>query len=157
MVDLYIEKKPAVLSAITSIYQNVGSSLELQELYKLLIEELIAITGCDACAILDIKDKQISHRAEKGFVKVMGSQPLTVNMPTFNQIITSKKGIYKNSLICCPIIMDNQVIGFVLLTAKEKNTFDSNHFDCVNQLANEISVILQRRLDLIIVKLKAFL
>lgn len=51
-----------------------------------------------------------------------------------------KDGIRSN--LTCPVHYDNKTIGFIFFSSAQKNTYDLKHIEIFQQIANEISVII---------------
>ena len=165
MIDSQTEKKLKILSAVSELHQSLGAHLELEEVGAILVDTLSNITNCEACAILLTEGDKVSILAERGFVSSFGSISLSADMPAIKQIIETKKPIFSNdletdsalsscvpagcrakSLICVPIIINNEVKGIIHLDSFEKNAFDEEDLNFVELLAKETAIAIERSL-----------
>lgn len=156
------EKEFLILSAIARIHKSIGAALEIDEVGKILVNELTSILKCNACAFLLIECDTVKVIAEKGFNKRLGDIELTPELSVLQHIINTKQSIYINdlynssisgcvpkgcemeSLICAPVIVDNEVKGIIHLDATRKNAFSEEDLKFVEILASEISVAVKR-------------
>jgi len=165
MTDSQIEKKLKILSAVSELHQSLGAHLELGEVGAILVDTLSNITNCEACAILLIEGDKISILAERGFISSFGSINLSTNMPAIRRIIETKKPIFSNdlemdsalasciptgcrakSLLCVPVLINNEVKGIIYLDSFEKNAFDEEDLNFVQLLAKETAIAIERSL-----------
>jgi diguanylate cyclase (GGDEF)-like protein len=152
------------LTAIIRIHHSFGSNLDLAEISRIAVRELVAIVGCDACAVLLIEDDEVKIMAESGFSRLFGQMKLTTRMLSIKYIISTKQCVFSgdvinspaalcvpggysiNSLICAPIIVKNEVIGIIHLDSSRKNAFDKEHLEFVELLTNEVAIAIERAL-----------
>ena len=165
MTDSLIEKKLKTLSAISGLHQRIGAHLDLEEVGGILVDTLSNITNCEACAILLIEGDKVSILAERGFIGSFGSINLSTDMPAIRQIIETKKPIFSNdlekddalagcvpagcrakSLLCVPVLINNEVKGILHLDSFEKNAFDEEDLNFVQLLAKETAIAIERSL-----------
>ncbi len=158
------EKELKTLSAIARIHKSIGATLELDEVGRILVNELTGILNCNACALLIIECDSIKVVAEKGFQKMLGDIELTPELPAIKYIMTTKQSIYANdlsnsnmsscvpteckmnSLICAPVIVDDEVKGIIHLDSSEKGAFTEEDLQFIEVLAKEISIAVKRSL-----------
>ncbi|MCX7793624.1 MAG: sensor domain-containing diguanylate cyclase [Thermodesulfovibrionales bacterium] len=156
------EKEYLILSAIARIHKSIGATLELEEVAHILVNELTNILNCNACAFLLLECESIRVVAEKGFKKMLGNIELTPDFPAIRHIINTKKSIYTNdlnnslvascvpqgcemqSIICTPVIVDDQVKGIIHIDAASKGAFSEEDLQFVEILASEISIAVKR-------------
>ena len=156
------EKELAKLRAITRIHHSMGSSLELDEISHIVVRELIDIVHCDACALMLIEGDKVRILAERGFSKTFGETELSTYMPAVKQIVDTKQAIFTgdvinssaascvphgcamSSLICVPVISNDEVKGIIHLDSSRKNAFDRDDLEFVDLLAKEISIDIER-------------
>jgi len=156
------EKELKKLRAITSIHYSIGALLELTEIARIVVRELINIVNCDGCAILLIEDDKVKILAEKGFSQTFGEISFSSDTPAIKHVVTTKQAIFTgdilassaascvprgcqmNSLICAPIIVSNQVKGIIHLDASRKNAFAKEDLTLVELLAKEASIAMER-------------
>ncbi|MBM3156872.1 MAG: sensor domain-containing diguanylate cyclase [Chloroflexi bacterium] len=152
------------MTAIIRIHHSFGSNLELDEISRIAVRDLVDIVGCDACAILLIEGNDIKILAERGFSKTLGQMKLTTDTPAIKYIMATRQSIFTGdvldspaaacvpagcsmrSLICAPIIVKNEVTGIIHLDSSRKNAFDKDHLEFVELLANEIAIAIERSL-----------
>lgn len=158
------EKEFLIVSSIARIHKSIGATLELDEVGKILVNELTSILNCNACAFLMIECDEVRVIAEKGFQKVLGDIELSPDLPAIQHIINTKKSIYTNdlgnspvsscvpkgcemkSLICAPVIVDDEVKGIIHLDSAQRGAFTEEDLQFVEVLAKEISVAVKRSL-----------
>ena len=160
-----VEKQLKILSAIMHIHQSIGANLELDEIGRVLVGELIAIIPCDGCAILLFDGEKVGILAERGFQVMLGGKAFTTEMPTLQHIISTKQSIYTGdirtstmsscvpedcvmrSIICTPIIVSDEVVGIIHLDAKAQDVFTEEDLHFVEVLAKEISLAVARSMQ----------
>ncbi|MBN2218701.1 MAG: sensor domain-containing diguanylate cyclase [Kosmotogaceae bacterium] len=156
------EKELAKLKAITRIHHSVGSSLELEEISRILVRELIDIVYCDACALVLIEGNKVRILAERGFSKTFGEIEFSTYMPAVKYIVDTKRAIFTGdvlnspaagcvshgcamcSLICVPVMVNDEAKGIIHLDSSRKNAFDEDDLEFVDLLAKEISIDIER-------------
>ncbi|MEA3254098.1 MAG: sensor domain-containing diguanylate cyclase, partial [Chloroflexota bacterium] len=144
------------------IHQSIGANLELEEISRIAVRELIGIVNCDGCAILLIEGDKVKILAERGFAQTFGGMQLDVDMPAIKYITNTKQAIFTgdlqnspasscvphgcsmNSLICTPIIVNNEVRGVIHLDSLKKNAFAEEDLELTELLAKEISIAAER-------------
>lgn len=162
MQDRATEKELKRLKAITRIHHSIGTNLRLEEISRILVRELVEIVNCDMCAILLIKNNKVEILAETGFPKTFGKLNFDLDMPAINYIVQTKecistndvlnstatsclpKGYSMQSLICTPIMANNEVHGIIHLDSLKKNAFDEDDIELTKLLANEVSIAIER-------------
>ena len=156
------EKELIKLKAITKIHHSIGSSLELEEISHVLVRELIDIVKCDACALLLIDGGKVRILAEKGFSETFGEIEFSADMPAVKHIVDTKQAIFTgdvinspaavcvphgcsmSSLICVPVMVNDEVRGIIHLDSSGKNVFDKGDLEFTEFLAQEISIPMER-------------
>ena len=145
------------------ILHKIGANLELEEIFKILIEELMYELNCSACAILSLQgDGTYKVKAESGFVEKFGMTVFSTDAPTIAYIVNSKKSVHSNdvrkdslsgcippeskmiSLICIPILVNKKVKCILHLDSEEKDAFSREDLDFVEFLAGLISFAVER-------------
>jgi len=162
MEDSATEKELKKLTAITRIHHSIGSNLKLEEISRILVRELISIASCDGCAILLIKGGKVEILAERGFSKAFGEVEFNMSMPAIKYVVDTKQAIFTgevmnssvssrvpcgysmNSLICTPIVINDEVRGIIHLDSWGKNAFDEEDLELTKLLAKEISIAIER-------------
>ncbi len=162
MIDKVTEKKAKMMSAIMSINQRIGINLELEEISKILVEELVTIVGCAGCAILLIEGGKVRLLAERDFSKIFKKRRFLADLPAVRHVVDNKKSICTGdvmsspvvdsvppgcsltSLVCTPIILDAEVKGIVFMYSLDKDAFDQDDQRFMELLAREASLIMER-------------
>jgi len=150
------------LRAIIRIHQSIGPILELNQIARIAVRELINIVRCDGCAILLIEDSKVKILCEKGFSQTFGDMPLNADMPVIQHIVSTGQSIFTGnvadsptadcvpsgssikSLICTPIIASDKVTGIIHLDSLRVNAFSQQDLEFVEFLAKEVSVAVER-------------
>lgn len=158
------EKELKRLIAITTIQHNIGANLDPEEISRIAIRDLLTIFDCDGCAILLIEGDNVRILSERGFLKALGGTDLTTNMPAIRYIMKTKAPIFTgdiqqspassciphgcamNSLICTPIMVNDEVKGIIHLDSMQKNAFSEETLEFANLLAKELSIAIERSL-----------
>ncbi|MFN4227190.1 MAG: diguanylate cyclase [Candidatus Ratteibacteria bacterium] len=152
-----------ILNALLKIHRAVGANLEIDKVCKILVDEIKDITNCSGCAIMLIENQKVRVISESGFEKNLGNIEFTIDTPAIKYILTTKKSIItgdiKNtpevsscvpsgcsmsSLICVPIIIQDEVKGIIHVDSIKLNAFSKEDVKFINLLANEISIIIER-------------
>jgi len=157
------ERVVAILKAVVDIHRSVGTNLELQKIAPILVEKLIQTSKCDGCAILLLQEGKVIVLAEEGFTKNFHQVELTVNSPAIKYIMETKQSIFSGSLpddpiagkcvpagckmqsiICVPIVVEEEVKGIIHLDSRKKNAFDRKDLEFAELISSEVSIILER-------------
>jgi len=156
------DKELERLKSMIKIHHSIGSNLELNEICRICVRELINIVGCDACAILHVDGENVKILAEKGFSDAFGNLELSRDMPAIKYIMDSRQAIFTgdvlhseaatcvprgcamNSLICAPINIGGEICGIIHLDSANKGAFTEEDFEFTNLLACEIAITIQR-------------
>lgn len=165
MADGNTEKQIKILKAMNRIHRSLGVNLELGTIAHILVEELVDIVGCTGCAIMMMEDKQVLLLAEYGFKKLLGDQEFTTDMPAIKHIRDTGQCIFTGdipnspasscvpagcnmkSLICTPVMVQDEVKGIIHLDSLEKDAFDEEDKLFVEQLAEAIAIAMERALE----------
>lgn len=150
------------LRAIIRIHQSIGPILELSQIARIAVRELINIVRCDGCAIFLIEDGKIKIICERGFSQTFGNTALSADMPVIQHIVSTKQsvlagnvedslaagcvppGCSMKSLLCAPIIANDEVAGIIHLDSRQLNAFSQQELEFVEFLAKEVSVAVER-------------
>lgn len=172
MEDSEVRKKLRILSAITKIHYSIGVNMELEEISRLSVDQIVDIVGCDACTILLIEGDEVKIQAEKSLSEIIQGKELNKDTPAIKHILQTKKSIFTgdilhshysdcvpsgcgvNTLICTPVIVDDVVRGIIHLGSRQKEAFDQEDLRFVELLAKEVSIALHR--SLLYAQIKAF-
>jgi diguanylate cyclase (GGDEF)-like protein len=156
------EKKLKRLIAITRIHQSIGTNLQVKEIARILVRELIGIVDCDGCAFLLIKDNRTTILAERGFSKTFCKVKLDTNIHAIEHIVRTKEaistgdivnstfasclptGCSMQSLLCIPIIVNDEVHGIIHFNSLKKNAFDEEDILLTRLLAKEVAIAIER-------------
>lgn len=156
------EKKLKRLTAITKIHQSIGTNLRVKEIARILVRELIGIVDCNGCAFLLIKDNNSTILAERGFSKTFGKLRFDTETPAIKHVLQTRqtiatgdvvnstfasclpKGSPMQSLLCIPIIVNDEVHGIIHLDSVKKNAFNEEDIELTRLLANEIAIAIER-------------
>ena len=162
MADNTSKKELKRLTAITKIHHSVGANLQLAEISRILVRELVGLFACDGCAMMLIEEDKVSILAERGFSKTLGSVKFDTTMPAIQHILNTRESIFTNdirnspaasclptgcsmnSLICVPITVNNEVRGIIHLDSSKKNAFHREDLGLIELLAKEISIAMER-------------
>jgi len=165
MADPSTEKQIKILKAMNRIHRSLGVNLELGTIARILVEELVDIVGCTGCAIMMIADKEVLILAEYGFKKLLGDEEFTTDMPAIKHIRDTGQCIFTGdipnspasscvpagcnmkSLICTPVMVQDEVQGIIHLDSLEKDAFDEEDKQFVEQLAEAIAIAMERALE----------
>jgi diguanylate cyclase (GGDEF)-like protein len=158
------EKETKKLVALVRINHSIGANLDVEEIARVIVRELADIVSCDACAILMIENNDVQIIAERGFSETFAGVEFNVHMPAIRYIMNTKEGIFSgdilnspaadcvpqgcsmNSMICTPIILNEEIKGIIHLDAARKNAFDQTDLAFAELLSKEIAIALQRSL-----------
>jgi len=162
---LAIIRKLAHLTAIARVHLRIGTIFELKKISHIYLRELIDMVGCDGCAIIRIDEDKARILAERGFSKVFGEKELLTTMPAIKHVVDTKEHIFTsnvlsspfasyvphgcsiNSLICIPIVVNNDVRGIIHMNSLKKNAFTEEDVEFTELLAKEMSISLEQSLE----------
>ena len=152
------------LRATARIHNSTGPRLELEEIARLSVREMVDLLDCDACAILLVEGSEFKVVCEKGFSRSLGITALPLDLSPIHEIIHSRRSLATGdvadsiaagcvphgcsmvSWLCSPIVVDEQVIGIIHVDSSRKNAFSQDDLSFVEFLAGEISVAVERSL-----------
>ncbi|MCK5212810.1 MAG: GGDEF domain-containing protein [Dehalococcoidia bacterium] len=165
MSESVSERELARLRAITRIHRHIGPALELDEIARIAVRELVDLLGCDGCALLQVEGQGFRVLCEKGFTLSFGKNallpmtlgPIQAILDTPSSILTRTSadsivsaclphGCAMNSMICTPILVNEQVTGIIHIDSQKVNAYDQDDVDFVEFLAAEISIAVERSL-----------
>ncbi len=156
------EKELKRLTAITRIHQSIGTNLRVKEIARILVRELIGIVNCDGCAFLLIKDNSSTILAERGFSKTFGRIKLNTDIPAIKHIVQTGEcistgditnstfsnylptGCSIQSMLCIPVIVNDDVHGIIHLDSLKKNAFEEEDIEITRLLAKEVAIAIER-------------
>ncbi|MFC1892519.1 sensor domain-containing diguanylate cyclase [Chloroflexota bacterium] len=159
------EKNLEWLAAITRVHFRIGAILELDKIARIYLRELIDMVGCDVCAIMRIELDKARILAERGLTKTIGQRELSTDMPVIKHVIKTKQAVFTGdllnshadsyiphgfsigSLICAPLIANNDVRGILYLDSTKKTTFNEEDVEFSGLLAAEISVAFEQSFE----------
>jgi diguanylate cyclase (GGDEF)-like protein len=162
MADKGTEKKARMMSAIMTINKRIGVDLELEEISRILVEELVAIVGCSGCAILMIEEGKVSILAERDFSKLFARRRFIADIPAIKHVVENKQGVCIGditksailaglpqecplaSLLCTPVMLDADVKGIIFVWSSDEDAFDEDDHHFIDLLAREASLKMER-------------
>ncbi|HOT77576.1 MAG TPA: GAF domain-containing protein, partial [Candidatus Wallbacteria bacterium] len=149
------------LLIVNEIYQKINSTINLEKLLKLIVMHAKRLIPCDLCNIFLINDdknelilKVISNFEDPDLKKVK----FKIGEGVAGRVFETQKGLIIEdcendktfvvlsnmpeikSMLCVPLIAQNEAIGVISLTSKYKNAFDSRDYDLLNMLAATVSM-----------------
>lgn len=163
-MDSAIQKKLAILEAITTLHRSIGAHLELEKVSEVIVRELTRILHCAGCAVLRVKGDKAIVLAECGFATVMGAREFPRDLPAIQHITRTgapiltgdvavseaaacvPTGCAMRSLICAPILVRGEVKGIIHVDSPEPNAFDEDDLDLVRILCDELALVFERSL-----------
>jgi NtrC-family two-component system sensor histidine kinase KinB len=155
------------MSSLNRIARTVGSTLDLEEVLRQVIQELNRSFHVEAGSILLVDQEQndlyfvttlegglerfLDVRIPIG-VGIVGyvaekAEPLVVNDPAndprFYSKVSSDVGFVNRSIICVPLISRDRVIGVIELLNKEGGDFDQDDLDRLQGIAATVAVAIE--------------
>ena len=164
MVEKSKDKQLKMLSAISRTHCSIRANSELQEISKIVVEELVKIVGCARCAILLIEENGVRVLAEQSCANAPGKGEFNADVQATKYIIDTKQNIHKGdvaqnpatgtiaegcfmkSMISAPVLVNGQPKGVIDLSSPGENAFDEEDFDFVKLMAQEMSIAMERTL-----------
>ena len=153
-------------SLIVKIMHEIGATFDLDEIYRIIVKELLQEINCSGCAILSLqKDSSFKLTAAEGLMAEFEKMSFSPDTPAIESIIKGRECIFANtvngkeanllkgclpedsniqSLICVPVLIDNKVSSIVHLDSTEKNAFSDGDVQFVKFLAEIISFTIER-------------
>jgi diguanylate cyclase (GGDEF)-like protein len=160
MKDTVEERESQILSAIARIHSGIAAGLELEEVSRRVVQELVEIVNCAACAVLLIEGNEFRILAERDYSKMCEGGEFSAERPEIKHIVDIKRSLYTgqvknsvahdwappgyamNSLIDTPILVSKQVKGIIHLDSPLENAFDEQVLHFVELMAQEMSIAL---------------
>ena len=158
MAGKSIRRKIKRSVSITRAYLRIDRILELEKISRIYLRELADMVGCDGCAIILIDADKAKILAERGFTKTFKKLELNTDVPAIEHVVSTKQAIFTgdtqsnpaadyiphgcpiNSLICTPIMVNDEVRGIIHLDSPKKNAFDKKDMEFTELLSKEISI-----------------
>lgn len=156
------EKQARLLSSLARIRHGMEAKLKLEEISRIVVEELITVRSSSGCAILLIEGSEFRVLAERGSLELVEKLQFRTDAPGIKSIIDTKQsfctgdvnnGVARdwvppggavNSMIRAPIVVNDQVKGLIHLHSPEKNAFGEDELRSVELMAQEMSIALER-------------
>lgn len=150
------------LAAIVRIHHSIGATLDVVEIARIVVRELTSMLDCDACAIMLMEEDKVRILAERGFSQTFGKMTFHKDIPAIKHILSTKQSIFTGdvlnspaagcipygcfmcSLICVPIMMNDEVKGIIHLDSAKKDAFSQGDLEFAELLAKEISLAIER-------------
>jgi diguanylate cyclase (GGDEF)-like protein len=156
------EKQLKMLSAISRIHCGIRANLELEEISRKVVQKLVDIVGCASCAILMIEEEKVRILAQQGYAKALAEGGFDAHGPEIKYVIDTKQSIHRGditsspavgsipagcsakSMVCTPVLINDQAKGIVKLDSPDENAFDEEDFGFVELMAQEMSIAMER-------------
>jgi diguanylate cyclase (GGDEF)-like protein len=156
------EKQLKILSAIAKLHSSIGVNAELEEIFRIVVEELAGIVKCAGCAVLLIEGDKIRIMAKRGSSKMLGDGEVGVVTPAMKYVIDTKQSLHtgdlakssavgrtsearsSKSLVYTPVLIDDQVRGIIDLDSPDKNAFGEEEVHFVELMAKGMAIALER-------------
>ena len=154
------ERESQILPAITRVHSGIAEKRALEEVSRSVVEEIVKIVNCAACAILLIERDEFRILAERDYAKMCHGGEFNAERPEIKHIVKSKRSLYTgdvrnsvardwappgyvmNSLIDTPIVVNEQVKGIIHLDSPLENAFNDRVLHFIELMAQEMSIAL---------------
>ena len=158
------EKELKRLRAITTIHHNIGTTLELEVIARIVMRDIIDNLDCDAYAIILKERDELKVLTEIGFSYLFAGVERSAGMSAIKYIIETKQPIFASdiegspvakcipqgcsiqSMICVPLVVNEEVKGIIHLDSMKKNAFSIEDLEFAELIANETSIAIERSL-----------
>jgi diguanylate cyclase (GGDEF)-like protein len=155
-------KMDSVLLAFRKIRQK--SHLGLADFARAVVEQLKFICDYSGCAILLVEGGLARTIAHEGITGHDMGIDIRIDMATLGALREHQEGLQKSednaqdlygfipagrdakSLICAPIMQSESVAGIIYVDSRTENAFDKEDLYCVDLMAEELSLAIQRSL-----------
>jgi signal transduction histidine kinase len=173
MLEQRVEARTRELSTLLEVSQNVASTLDLEPLLDLILEQLKVVVDYSGAAILELEGQDLVVRAYRG--PVSQKDALTIRIPAqyahHREVIRSQKPViiadvrsddpmsrafrelsttllepyygYAYSCMVVPLVVKGQVIGMLALHHTEPNYYSAQDAGLVMAFANEAAVAIE--------------
>ncbi len=156
------EKRLQALTALSQIHCSIRANLQLEEISQMLLDALVDVVGCAGCAMLLIGRHEMKILAEHGFQKIPEEEMISALAPAIKRVIDTKKSIHADdiahhpavrgihlgcavkSMICTPVVINDQVAGMIHLVSPDANAFDTEALSFVELMGDEMSIAMER-------------
>ncbi len=151
---------------IVKIMHNIGAIHNLEEVYQIIVGELMQEINCSGYAILSLQENgSFKIAARQGLMAKFKETVFPPDTPAISSIKKNRKSIYINtvddkevqllkgcipagsniqSLICVPVLIHDKVRSIIHLDSTEKNAFSDEDIQFVEFLAEIISFTIER-------------
>lgn len=151
-MDEALDRRVEQLSALAAINKELSSTLDLENVFKLLLDRAIEGTESDSGKLL-LSDPELGLEvaASRGGKRKTGSldpsdllklesvrQAFETGHPASEQI-TSPAGKIESRL-AVPIVHDDQTLGVIILESQIESAYDSDEISFVMQLATQATI-----------------
>ena len=173
MLEQRVEARTRELSTLLQVAQNVASTLELEPLLGLILEQLKLVVDYSGAAILELEGQDLIVRAYYG--PISQEKALGIRMPAehahHREVIHSQGPViiadtrgddplarafrelsatllepyygYVYSCMVAPLVVKGQVIGMLVLHHTEPNYYSAQGADLVMAFANQAAVAIE--------------
>ena len=98
------EKKLKICSAISRVHSSIGANLKLEEIARILVEEIVSILDCAGCIMLLMEGDTVRILAERGFSKMLGEGEFGAAAPLLSHISETKESILTGDVANSPTV-----------------------------------------------------
>ncbi|MFC1683683.1 diguanylate cyclase, partial [Candidatus Zixiibacteriota bacterium] len=144
------------------INNNINANLAIEEISKMLLEELGAETGCHGCAVLAVDKNEYRILAEKNAMCWFDDGNYDVETPGIKHFVETRKSFVTGditngpaagwvpadcavkSLLRTPILIDDIVRGIIHLDAPCEDAFAEEDVRFVELMAQEMSIAMKQ-------------
>jgi diguanylate cyclase (GGDEF)-like protein len=162
MTNRRAERQQKLLSSLARIRHGLGAELKLEEISRIIVEELAAMVACSGCAILLIEREEYRILAGKGSLELLEKGQFRADVSGIKDIVETKQGCCSgditdgpasgwvpaghgvNSLMRVPVMVSDKVEGIMHLHSSEKNAFDGDDLRSVELMTREMSIAIER-------------
>lgn len=158
MAEKEIRRQLKLLLAMSTINHSFGAHLELEDVSRIAVRELVKLLNCDGCAVLLFDGDKIRVPAEKDFLKFLNGVELSTNTPAIRHLINTRRSIFSQNFysppvkimpnralpkapIFAPVIIREEVRGLIYL---HKDSFNRDDIHFAESLAHEVAIALER-------------
>lgn len=159
MSDREIRRWRDLASLITAVRGNTGTRPELNNVAEIYAGELSRIFDLAGCIIFLVIDDGTTLFAPAAIQGTVLESDFRSGMPLMNRFVLDRQGIFfgpeqcreselfpgekPQSLLCCPVITQDRVSGFIYLFSSRPNTLNREDLSMVELIAGQLAAVME--------------
>ncbi len=156
------ERQIKGISAMARMHQSLGAFSDLEDISKIVGQELVNLLDCSGCAVLLIAENKIRTLAHYGAPQISFNDEYIEETPAIRYLMSRKQSIHSGDVAAgsaigpvaagntfrswaySPALVNDQVQGIIYVNSPHDNAFDEEDLRFIALIAKVFAIAIER-------------